>query len=150
MRRFTLALLLLLPLPAAAQSVNGLWLTQSRGAEIRLGSCADATRGPVCGWIERLLDPKGADGKPVAAETVTDARNADPSLRGRKLQGMVLLYDFRPGSAAGAFEEGTIYNAEDGKTYRANISLQSDGTLRLRGYVGAPMFGTTQVWTRLQ
>jgi len=34
--------------------------------------------------------------------------------------------------------------------YTANISLQSDGTLRLRGYVGSPMFGETQIWTRIQ
>jgi uncharacterized protein (DUF2147 family) len=48
------------------------------------------------------------------------------------------------------FEDGHIYNAENGKTYNANISLQADGTLRLRGYVGSPMFGETQIWTRIR
>ena len=45
---------------------------------------------------------------------------------------------------------GQIYNGENGKTYNANISLQPDGTLRLRGYVGSPMFGETQIWTRIK
>jgi uncharacterized protein (DUF2147 family) len=31
----------------------------------------------------------------------------------------------------------------------ANIALQPDGKLRLRGHVGSPMFGETQVWTRI-
>ncbi len=47
------------------------------------------------------------------------------------------------------FESGQIYNGENGKTYTANISLQPDGKLRLRGYVGSPMFGETQFWTRV-
>ena len=47
------------------------------------------------------------------------------------------------------FEDGRIYNGENGKTYDANISLQPDGKLRLRGFVGTPMFGETQVWTRV-
>ena len=45
---------------------------------------------------------------------------------------------------------GAIYSAEDGKAYKANLSLQADGTLRLRGYVGAPILGKTQIWTRVQ
>jgi len=81
---------------------------------------------------------------------VTDIHNSDPALRGRKVLGMMLLYGFQRTSDANAFEGGTIYNGENGKTYKANISLQSDGTLRLRGYVGSPMFGETQVWTRIK
>ena len=52
--------------------------------------------------------------------------------------------------AGNSFEDGKIYNGENGKIYNANISLQADGTLRLRGYVGTPLFGETQVWTRVR
>jgi uncharacterized protein (DUF2147 family) len=97
-----------------------------------------------------LLDPKGADGKPVKPEDAVDHRNPDANLRVRKVLGMVFLYGFKAMSTANSFEEGAIYNAEDGKTYRANLSLQADGTLRLRGYVGAPILGKTQVWTRVR
>jgi len=61
----------------------------------------------------------------------------------------VRIAPFKKTSDSTTFEEGQIYNGENGKTYNANISLQPDGKLRLRGYVGSPMFGETQLWTRV-
>jgi uncharacterized protein (DUF2147 family) len=57
--------------------------------------------------------------------------------------------DAASGVICGTFENGQIYNGENGRTYSANISLQADGKLRLRGYVGSPMLGETQLWTRV-
>jgi uncharacterized protein (DUF2147 family) len=56
---------------------------------------------------------------------------------------------FKATSDPNTFEGRRIYNAEDGKTYGANISLQPDGKLRLRGYVGTPILGETRLWTRV-
>jgi uncharacterized protein (DUF2147 family) len=138
--------------PAAAQSpsVYGVWLTESKNAHVEIWSCAAQGRGPVCGRLVKLLNPRGPDGKPVAPEQAVDFRNADPALRNRKTLEMVFLYDFKTAREPNSFEEGTIYSAEDGKTYRANLKLQPDGTLLLRGYVGTPMFGRSQTWTRVQ
>jgi uncharacterized protein (DUF2147 family) len=152
MKRLLLAAsLLALPLPAAAQgpSVMGTWLTASKTAQVRIAPCPDASYGPICGTIVSLQNAKGPDGNVVAPDAATDFRNSDPALRSRKIIGMVLLYGFKP-AGPNTYEEGTIYSAENGKTYKANVSLQQDGTLRLRGYVGSPMFGETQVWTRVQ
>ena len=63
--------------------------------------------------------------------------------------GMPLFWGFKATSAPNTFESGQIYNGENGKIYSANISLQADGKLRLRGYVGSPMLGETQLWTRV-
>jgi uncharacterized protein (DUF2147 family) len=136
--------------PSAAPSIMGNWLIASKVAQVEIAPCADPARGPVCGTIVKLLEAKGPDGKIVAPEEATDVRNADPALRGRKVVGMVLLYGFKKTAEPTAFEDGTIYNGENGKTYKANISLQPDGSLRLRGYVGTPLFGETQVWTPVQ
>ena len=146
------SMVLLWPGMAGAQvpSVYGLWLIESKSAHIELAPCADAGRGPLCGQIRHLIDIRDAEGKPVKPEDAIDARNADPKLRARKVLGMVMLYDFKPGSESNSFSEGTIYSGEDGKTYRANVKLQPDGTLLLRGYVGTPLFGKSQVWTRLR
>ncbi len=138
------------PVSAQGPSVMGTWLTASKVAEIRIAPCVDAARGPICGTVVRLYDPKGPDGNPIAPQLATDANNVEPGLRGRKIMGMVLLYDFKKGSAPNSFVEGTIYNGENGKTYNANVSLQADGTLRVRGYVGRSIFGETQVWTRVR
>ena len=145
-----IAMLCAFPAGAQAPSVMGTWLTASKAAQVQLAPCADSARGPVCGQVVKLIDPKDAGGKPMVPEDVTDAHNADPSLRGRKVLGMMLLYDFARTGDPNSFESGTIYNGENGKTYKANITLQADGTLRLRGYVGTPMFGETQIWTRVQ
>jgi uncharacterized protein (DUF2147 family) len=134
---------------AEVPSVMGTWLTASKVAKIRIAPCADPARGPVCGMIVGLIDPKGPDGQVVAPEAATDYHNSDPALRGRKVLGMLMMYDFKTTSDPNGFEEGTIYNGDNGKTYRAKIGLQPDGTLRLRGYVGTPLFGETQVWTRI-
>lgn len=153
MRRLVLAAAMAAMAGAGAaepSSVMGVWLSASGVAHIELAPCADPARGPVCSTIVKLIDPKAADGRIVPPETVTDVRNADPALRGRKTLGTVMVYDMKRTSEPTAFEGGTIYNGENGKTYNANLRLEPDGRLRLRGYVGTPMFGETQYWTRVR
>ena len=36
----------------------------------------------------------------------------------------------------------------DGETYRCTMRVREDGSLRVRGYVGVPLLGKTQIWTR--
>lgn len=136
---------------AAAQqgSVMGTWATASGVAHVRIGPCPDPANGPICGSISSLTNPRGPDGAVVSPEAATDFRNQNPSLRGRKILGMPLIWGFKKTADPTSFEDGQIYNGENGKIYNANISLQPDGKLRLRGYVGSPMFGETQVWTRV-
>jgi uncharacterized protein (DUF2147 family) len=152
MRRMLLvALLGLLASTASAQqsAVMGTWLTASGKAQVRIAPCPDPKTGPICGTIVGLIEPRGPDGTVVAPDVATDWRNTDPALRSRKALGMPLIWGFKKTSNPNEFEEGQIYNGENGKTYNANISLQPDGKLRLRGYVGTPMFGETQFWTRV-
>jgi uncharacterized protein (DUF2147 family) len=146
-----LASTILIAASASAQQsgVMGTWLTQSGVAQVKIEPCADPKNGPVCGRIVGLINPKGPDGQVVAPEAATDYRNENAALRSRKVIGMTLIWGFKPASDPNTFEGGQIYNGENGKTYTANISLQPDGKLRLRGYVGTPMFGETQLWTRI-
>ena len=153
MRRLFLAVLLAAFAPALsaqAQSVMGTWLTASGKAQVKIDPCSDQASGPICGYIVGLVDPRGPDGVVVSPEVATDFRNENPALRSRKVLGMPLIWGFKKTSDPNAFEDGQIYNGENGKIYSANISLQPDGTLRLRGYVGSPMFGETQIWTRVK
>ena len=152
MRKLVLvALLGALAATASAQSpsVMGTWLTASGFAQVRIGPCPDPANGPICGLVVGLINPKGPDGNAVAPDMATDYRNPDPALRTRKVIGMPLIWGFKKTSDSNAFEDGHIYNGENGKIYNANISLQPDGKLRLRGYVGTPMLGETQLWTRV-
>ena len=145
------AALALFAVPASAQQsgVMGTWLTESGVAHVRIAPCADAASGPLCGTIVTLINPKGPDGKVVAPEAATDIRNENAALRSRKVIGMPLLWGFKKASDPNTFEDGHIYNGENGKIYSAKVGLEPDGRLRLRGYVGSPMFGETQFWTRI-
>ena len=153
MRKLFLAALFAVFAPAVSAqtpSVMGTWLTASGVAQVRIGPCQNAASGPLCGFIVGLINPKGPDGVVVAPDVATDYRNADPALRSRKVLGMPLIWGFKRTADPNAYDGGQIYNGENGKIYSANISLQADGTLRLRGYVGSPMFGETQIWTRVK
>ncbi len=136
---------------ASAQqgTVMGTWLSASGLAQIKIGPCSDAASGAICGYVSGLINPKGPDGAVVAPDAATDYRNENTSLRTRKVIGMPLIWGFKKTADPNTFEDGKVYNGENGKTYNANISLQPDGKLRLRGYVGTPMFGETQLWTRV-
>jgi uncharacterized protein (DUF2147 family) len=82
------------------------------------------------------------DGKPA-----TDHNNSDPSLRARLVCGLEMLGGFRQ-TEPQRWGDGWIYSPENGKTYSASMVLESPTVLRLRGYVGIPLFGETQTWTR--
>ena len=54
------------------------------------------------------------------------------------------------GDGAGAFEGGRIYNGSNGKTYDANTALRADGRLTVRGSIGGPLLGESQLRTGVQ
>ena len=124
---------------AADAVVTGVWLTQDDQAQVRISDCGDK----LCGTIVALRDPLAPDGQPK-----TDTRNRDASLHSRPIVGLQILRDFirLDGKRWG---DGTIYNPEDGDTYRCTITLDNPVTLIVRGYVGIPLFGKTQIWHRV-
>ena len=89
--------------------------------------------------------------KPVneAGNPHTDRNNPDTALQDRPIMGLPILTGFDPGDAANVWDDGQIYNPEDGETYNSVMSLKDGGDkLEVRGYVGLPIFGQSQVWTR--
>ena len=97
-----------------------------------------------CGSIVRLKEPLDDDGK-----LKHDANNPNKILRNRSIIGLPLLANFVASTEGNVWEDGTIYNPEDGKTYSCTLTLLDTETLKVRGYVGLPMFGKTQIWKRV-
>ncbi|MDD2705986.1 MAG: DUF2147 domain-containing protein [Acidocella sp.] len=122
----------------AAGDATGWWLDQSSRAGILIAPCG----GQLCGRIEWLLHPLNDAGQPKA-----DIHNNDPSLRARRLCGLPMLGNFST-DGVGAWSGGWIYDPEKGKTYKSVMHIADDGTLHVRGYIGIPMFGRSEVWTR--
>ncbi|MBV1922932.1 MAG: DUF2147 domain-containing protein [Flavobacteriaceae bacterium] len=46
------------------------------------------------------------------------------------------------------FNNGTILDPKNGKTYKCQIELIENNKLKLRGYIGISLFGRTQYWLR--
>lgn len=90
-------------------------------------------------YYGKILWGEGPDSK--------DSKNPDPKLRGRNLVGLTILNDF-VFSGDNTWENGTIYDPREGKTYSCKMSLRSSDQLNVRGYVGISMFGRTEIWTR--
>ena len=128
------------PAALAAEPV-GLWLTEGGKSRVEIAPCGDKLCGTIV-WLKEPLDDAGKE--------KVDANNPDEALRSRKLLGLPLLNGFVRASEDGVWENGTIYNPEDGKTYRSKMTLKDADTLKVRGYVGIPLFGKTQIWTRVK
>ncbi|GGC85302.1 DUF2147 domain-containing protein [Chelatococcus reniformis] len=117
--------------PANAAEPAGEWLVESGDARIRIERCADEMWGLVS-WEK----------EPGA----TDGNNPDPVRRTRPTLGMPVLLGLK--QAAPNRWDGNIYNARDGKTYEANVSLAAADRLRVQGCVLGLLCGG-ETWTRV-
>lgn len=140
MRRLAaLACLLVLAFPARAASPVGGWWTEGRNGQVTIEGCGDR----LCGKLAALKEPLNAEGQPKR-----DRNNPDPALRDRPLIGLPLLRGFAPDpDEPNKWSGGTIYDPESGKTYKCTLTLQADGLLEVRGYVGLPLLGRSQTWS---
>jgi len=117
--------------------VLGLWNTGASIIDIK------RTDGDGLSATVLVLDqPVYAEGEPngpVGAPR-RDDMNPDPKLQSKPLVGMDLLSEYK---FSGSKWEGKIYDPESGKTYSSNMRVGKNGVLKMRGYVGVPMFGRT-------
>jgi uncharacterized protein (DUF2147 family) len=115
---------------------TGLWLTQNQRSAIRIDRCGES----ICGKVAWIIK----DGMQ------TDSKNPDAALRARPMCGVPILWGFKHNPKnAKVWEDGKIYKADDGDTYKATVSVVDANTLNLRGYMGLPLFGKTQHWKRV-
>jgi uncharacterized protein (DUF2147 family) len=125
--------------PALAADPIGTWLTEGGEATVRIASC-----GPeLCGTIVALKEPTD----PSTGRPKTDKNNPDAGKRSRPVIGVQIVYGMKPSGTANKWT-GSVYNAEDGKTYSGNLTLQSANALRLEGCVLGGLICKGQTWTR--
>ncbi len=123
----------------AGDDPSGWWIDESGRAGILIAPCGDR----LCGTIEWLKEPLD----PVTRQPKLDRNNADPAAQTHPICGLKMLWDFS-GDDPGEWSGGRIYDPESGNTYKSHIALKPDGTLKVRGYIGIPLIGRSQIWTR--
>jgi len=142
--------LLLFSNPAFASggdAITGLWEVAEGDGRIEIYRCADKYCGRIA-WLKEPLYPAGDKGG-MAGKPLVDRDNPRRELRNRQQLGLQIMdgYTFRGDSF---WDDGTIYNTENGKSYSSNIRLRSADRLELRGYIGIPLLGGSTVWKRVK
>lgn len=119
-----------------APDPTGLWLTQNQRAVVEVKKCDQG----ICGKIHWIIK----DGMK------TDSKNPDEAKRDTPMCGLPILWGFTQNAKnPKVWESGNIYKADEGETYHATVSVVDENKLYLRGYVGIPLLGKTQYWTRV-
>jgi uncharacterized protein (DUF2147 family) len=130
---------------AGPDDVLGVWNTEGRDARIEIYKCGMK----YCGRVVWLKDPTyPADSKEGTPGTpVLDHNNPDAKRRRTPLIGLPILLDF-VFAGDNCWNNGKIYDSDNGKTYRGRLTLVSPHQLDVRGFIGILLIGGTTSWMR--
>ena len=119
--------------PAEADRLVGVWLTESKD-QVEIYKEADRYFG------KGVVTPEN--------KNRLDDKNPDKKLRSRRLADVLILKGFEY-LGKDRWGKGTIYDPNNGKTYRCTITMKSDDKINVRGFVGVSLLGRTEVWPRV-
>lgn len=129
---------------AGPGSVLGVWKTEGEKSHVEISRCGDTLCGRIV-WLKEPLYTKDADG-PVG-KPKTDRNNPNPAKQSLPIVGLKIMDGFVPDGEA-RWEKGTIYDPENGRTYRCKMKLVSPDRLEVRGFIGISLVGRTTTWVR--
>jgi uncharacterized protein (DUF2147 family) len=113
----------------ASDTLAGLWLTKDHDGIIKISSCDGGLCAEIAGVIlDHPTDPTPVDYRGVSQchlQLISDAKPIQPNLW-----------------------KGHIINPRNGSIYSVELHLDQHRNLALRGFIGIPLFGETQTWTR--
>ena len=117
---------------AEVRDITGVWTNEELGFELEIYGCGDAR---LCGRVvsySKSSDYANVPKAPPREEVADDQR----------IVGRELLSGFVADQEDGTkWKNGRIFNPKDGRTYKSTITLADEDTLKLRAYVGIPIFG---------
>lgn len=126
---------------ADSMSPVGLWKTidDKSGKPKSLVRITDAG-GELRGTVEKIFREASEDPNPKC-EKCTDDRKDKPVI------GMTIITGMK--ADGDHFAGGQILDPNNGKIYKSKMELEEKGKkLRVRGYIGMPVLGRSQVWVR--
>lgn len=125
-----------------ADDILGNWMTIENTVSVKVYRLNNEYRAKVVWFDERL-----GSGKPMNLRH--DTQNLDPELRKRKVIGMEILEGLTFNPATSSWENGTIYDGSSGKYWDSSVTLNKDGTLKVRGYWKVKWIGKSLIFRRV-
>jgi uncharacterized protein (DUF2147 family) len=124
-----------------AESIVGVWWNDKKTSKIEVKE----ENGKFIGTVI-YINPE----KYVNEEPEKDYNNPDPKLKSRSRLGLQILSGLKFNLSDKKWEDGRIYDPDNGKTYDCYAWLDSDpNILYIKGYVvGIKWLGRSTAWTR--
>ncbi len=146
-RRIAVALCLsfVTALACAQATPAGLWKTIDDDTKKEKSLVRIVESGGVfSGKVEKTLDP--ATSPDAVCKACTDERKDKP------IVGMTIIRNVKANADDPAvFDGGEILDPNNGKVYKVRLKPIDNGAkLEVRGYIGMPLLGRTQTWTRVE
>ncbi len=127
--------------------ITGLWEVADGSGRIEISRCGASYCGAIF-WLKEPFYPPD-DKRGMAGSPLLDRENPNKGLASRRQLGLKIMegYTFQGNNF---WNNGKIYNTENGKTYASSITLLSHDRLELRGFIGIPLFGGATIWKRVR
>lgn len=125
--------------PARATELDGFWMDSHGEVVLEVGPCGAG----MCAKVVWLRLPYGPDRFPLK-----DFRNPDTSLRERQVCGLRVIEGFTK-QPDGTWGGGNVYVPDLGMSFSGYAQILSPTQIEVRGYVFLPLFGSTEVWSRV-
>jgi uncharacterized protein (DUF2147 family) len=121
----------------------GVWINHTGKGAVEIRPCGDsgASSKRLCGFIVWLKEPNDKRGNPL-----TDGYNQDRAKRGRPICGLPVLGSLQ--RVQGGWDNGWVYDPEQGSSFDAAIQLAARDRLVLTGYKGVKFFSKSFTWRR--
>lgn len=123
----------------AQNEIVGVWYNTTKSGKVEIIKKGDKFSGKII-WLKEPISE--TTGKPKV-----DENNPEEEKQKNPILGLQVLKGFSY-DGEGKYSGGTIYDPENGKTYKCKMTLVDKNNLDVRGYIGFPALGRTENWTR--
>jgi uncharacterized protein (DUF2147 family) len=116
----------------------GVWIDHTGRGAVEIAPCAQE----LCGRIIWLQQPNDKQGRPLR-----DGLNAEKAKRNRAICGLQIIGGLKR-QRDGSWDNGWIYDPEQGESFDVEIRLRGPDSLQVKGYKGLKFLSETFQWTR--
>ena len=123
----------------AQDEIVGVWYNTAKDGKVEIYKAGEKYYGQIV-WLKEPIDANTGKAK-------LDINNPDEDKQDVAIIGLKVLRGFEY-KGDDVWEDGKIYDPENGKTYSCKMTLRDSEHLDVRGFIGFSLLGRTANWTR--